>query len=204
MHWIDPESLPAVAGRVECFVINPHGEVDGFVMTCGPEDVLVHTPPHLQGTIIRHLKPGDTVSVRGVRPRGAALLAAIAVVTQDGHRIVDDGPGEERKHAKAEHRALSAEGTVRLSLFGPKGELRGALLADGTTVRVGPKEAEHIKKLLTPGSRLAVRGEGLETKHGRVIHAKEAGPSFEGLSPLKTPKDKEKPKPRSVSEVRMA
>ena len=33
---------------------------------------------------------------------------------------------------------MTAEGIVRLSLFGPKGELRGALLADGTSVRIGP------------------------------------------------------------------
>ncbi|HTO62886.1 MAG TPA: hypothetical protein VMM15_16675 [Bradyrhizobium sp.] len=72
MHWIDPESLPAVAGTVERFVLNPHGEVDGFVMRCGPEDVLVHTPPHLATELVRHVKAGETVTVRAVRPRGAA------------------------------------------------------------------------------------------------------------------------------------
>src|SRR5579864_7090406 len=181
MHWIDPESLPAVAGTVERFVLNPDGEVDGFVMTWGTDDILVHTPPHLQAELVRHLNPGDAVCVRGVRPRGAALLAAVAVIAKDGHRIVDDGPGPDRKARKVEHRTMSADGTVRLSLFGPKGELRGALLADGTTVRVGPKEAEQHKTLLAPGSHLAVRGDGLETQHGRVIHARDAGPAPEQL-----------------------
>lgn len=32
MHWIDPESLPEIAGTLERFIINTHGEVDGFVM----------------------------------------------------------------------------------------------------------------------------------------------------------------------------
>ena len=29
MHWIDPDSLPEVAGIFERFILNPHGEVDG-------------------------------------------------------------------------------------------------------------------------------------------------------------------------------
>jgi len=44
MHWIDPDSLPELQGTVERFVLNPHGEVDGFVMLGGDRDapVLVH------------------------------------------------------------------------------------------------------------------------------------------------------------------
>lgn len=206
MHWIDPESLPAVAGTVERFVLNTHGEVDGFVMRCGPEDVLVHTPPHLQTELVGHVKSGETVTVRGVRPRGAALLAAVAVIARDSHWIDDRGPDKDRQHPKVEHRAMTAEGVVRLSLFGPKGELRGALLADGTSVRVGPKEAEHIKKLLAAGSTLIVRGDGLETKHGRVIHVREAGPTRDKLAPVKASKGKDKPKPKSkpIAEARAA
>ena len=32
MHWIDPDSLPELQGTIERFVLNPHGEIDGFVM----------------------------------------------------------------------------------------------------------------------------------------------------------------------------
>ncbi|HTO62885.1 MAG TPA: hypothetical protein VMM15_16670 [Bradyrhizobium sp.] len=99
---------------------------------------------------------------------------------------------------------MTAEGIVRLSLFGPKGELRGALLADGTSVRIGPKEAAHIKKPLAPGSALIVRGDGVETKHGRVIHAGEAGSTRDELAPIKAPKPKDKPKPKRMAEARAA
>ena len=54
----------------------------------------------------------------------------------------------EREHPHVDREKMEAEGRVRLSLFGPKGELRGALLADGTVVRLGPKEAEHVAKLV--------------------------------------------------------
>jgi hypothetical protein len=199
MHWIDPDSLPEVSGTVERFLLNPHGEVDGFVMTRDGIAVVVHTPPHLEEELTRHVKPGDCVGIHGVKARGADLLAAVAVTTKDGRRIVDNGPDHEREHPRHAHRKMEVEGTVRLSLFGPKGELRGALLANGTIMRIGPREAEEIADLLAPGSKLAVRGEGIETRFGRVIHAKEAGHELAALKPLKhdkPEKDKHGPKPK--------
>ena len=93
---------------------------------------------------------------------------------------------------------MEAEGIVRLSLFGPKGELRGALLEEGIVVRLGPKEAASVAGLLRAGSRIAVRGPGLQTKHGRVVAADEIGPDRRSLKPAKAPKDKEKKKNEPV------
>lgn len=188
MHWIDPDSLPEVSGTVERFVLNPHGEVDGFVMTGKACCVLVHTPPHMEAELTHSVKAGDHVSVYGVRPRGADLLAAVAVTAKDGRRIVDQGPDHDREHPAHAHRNMQAEGTVRLSLFGPKGELRGALLDDGTVVRIGPKEAAEIADLLAPHATLAVHGDGVDTRFGRVIQAREAGHSLTALRPLKRDK----------------
>jgi hypothetical protein len=195
MHWIDAEGLPEVTGTIERFVVNAHGEVDGFVMTGEKQDhILVHTPPHMEGELIRHVKGGDRIGVRGVRPRGADLLVAIAVTAKNGRQVIDEGPDHDRKHPEAPHRKMDAEGKVRLSLFGPKGELRGALLIDGTVVRIGHKEAELVATLLKPGATIAVRGDGLETDHGRVIDAKEVGSGMDDLRPVKRPKQKPMPK----------
>src|SRR6266567_5358547 len=112
MHWIDPDSLPEAAGLFERFVLNPHGEVDGFVMKDRQAAVLVHTPPHMDGELTRHLSPGDKVRVRGVRPRGAELLAAVAVTTASGRQIIDEGPAHDRKHPEAHYRRMDAEGKV--------------------------------------------------------------------------------------------
>ncbi|RZN06348.1 hypothetical protein CWO91_29655 [Bradyrhizobium genosp. SA-3] len=191
MHWIDPDSLPEVAGVLERFVLNPHGEVDGFVMKDGHNAILVHTPPHMDGELTRHLNLGDTVGVRGVRPRGAKLLAAISVTTAGRREIVDQGPNHDRKHPKVTHAAMSADGVVALSLFGPKGELRGALLSDGTVLRVGSKEVKHVADLLAPGAKVAARGDGLEARLGRVIHVREIGSGPERLNAMKTPKPKQ-------------
>jgi len=185
MHWIDPDSLPEVSGTVERFVLNPHGEVDGFVMTREGSAVLVHTPPHMEAELTAHIQKGDHVSIHGVRPRGADLLAAVAVTAKHRRRIVATGPAHDREHGEVDHRKMDAEGTVRLSLFGPRGELRGALLTDGTGVRIGPKEAKEVADLLAPRATLAVRGDGVETPFGRVIHAREAGKTLAALQPLR-------------------
>jgi hypothetical protein len=189
MHWIDPDCLPETAGTVERFIVNPHGEVDGLLMMTEKNTlVIVHTPPNLEADIVAAVKVGDAISVRGVRPRGADMIAAVALAAENG-----PGPDHDRK--QEQHRArdpdrMEAQGEVRLSLFGPKGELRGALLQDGTIVRIGPKEAEHFAELLSPGATIAVRGDGLTTKHGRVVHAKEAGPDLHKLRSAQKHKDK--------------
>ena len=203
MHWIDPDSLPEVAGTLERFVLNPHGEVGGFVMNGQTRTpILVHTPPHMEAELTRNAKAGDKLRVRGVRPRGADVLAAVAVTAESGWQIIDKGPDHDRKHPKIEHQKMQLEGTVRLSLFGPKGEFRGALLAVGTIIRIGPKEAEHLIKVLMPGTKIAVSGDGIETQHGRVIQAKEIGSGMDDLRPIKGPKQKANPGPKHDQEAR--
>ena len=196
MHWIDPNCLPETQGEVEGFITNRHGEIDG-VLLAGPRQttLLVCTPPQMAAEIEAAVKIGETVRVRGIRPRRADIIAAVALTASNGETIIDNGPGREDGH-EPRHRdnkldQLDAQGAVRLSLFGPKGELRGALLEDGTIVRIGPTEAELLAELLRPGAFIAVRGDGLQTKHGRVIAGQEVGSDRHSLKPVKAPKDKD-------------
>jgi hypothetical protein len=84
---------------------------------------------------------------------------------------------------------MTVSGTVRLPLHGPKGELRGALLDDGTALRLGPKEAAAFAELLRPGAVLAASGDCVETAEGRCITVCEIGTAGGGaLTPVKSPK----------------
>jgi hypothetical protein len=199
MHWIDHAFLPDINGSVERFIINRHGEIDGLVLTYEPDRfLLVHLPPHLEPEINSSVTPGDRVRVRGIRPRGADMIAAVAVIAHDGQLILDNGPDYEAtpKPTHEKTKRIEVAGVVRTSLFGPKGELRGALLENGDMIRVGPKEAAHVAELLRPGSRLAARGEGLELAHGRVVCSTETGPDIARLRPVK--EAKLEPKPRTM------
>lgn len=191
MHWIDLAFLPEIEATLERFTINPKGEIDGFVFT---DDTLVHIPPHLGRAVEKLIRPGEAARVRGLRPRGAAMVAAVWLANADGRSIIDDGPDDRKRDAASSEvkpQPGEAAGIVRLVLYAPKGELRGVLLADGTVVRDGPKEAQHFEKLLRPKATLAVRGNGLKTKYGRVIDAKEIGADFATLKPVKGAKAKE-------------
>jgi hypothetical protein len=204
MHWIDPESLPEIAGTVERFIINTHGEVDGFViLDPAGTPILVHTPPHMGDELTSEVKIGAKVGVRGVRPRGAHLIAAVAVTAENARQVIDRGPEHDRKHPKRDHCKMEAKGRVRLSLFGPKGDLRGALLADGTILRVGPKEGKEVAGLLAPDATVAATGEGIETKHGRAIEVKALGSDLDSLRPVRKPRpEHDQPKPKHNHEAR--
>ncbi|MBC8635561.1 hypothetical protein IAG25_01950 [Caballeronia sp. EK] len=175
MHWIDPESLPETRGKVTRFLLNPHGEIDGIVL--GVRQALqVHFPPHLSRQIARQVAVGDEVRVRGVKPRGADMIAAVSLTPKNGKVILDEGPhhdGEKHQKPHVERKPMEASGEVVLSLFGPKGELRGALLDDGTSLRMPPHAAAELTAYLAPGAHVQAWGHGIRNRHGRTIEVDE-------------------------------
>ena len=192
MHWIDPDHLPEITGIVDQFLVNKHGEADGFLLTDGEE---VHVPPHLSARLLRDVLPGSQVKVRGVRPRGVRMVAAVAIDTPKG-RILDDGPDARESDdafEKAKHGPMTAQGIVKRSIHGPKGETRGALLEDGRIIRLPPHEAKRFSALLTKGAKLSVAGEGATTSFGTVVEAREIGASAETMKAVGTKKPKHGP-----------
>jgi hypothetical protein len=189
MHWIDPDHLPEFTGTVDQFLVNKHGEADGFLLTNGVE---VHVPPHLSARLLREVRPGSEVRVRGVRPRGVQMVAAVAIDTPKG-RILDEGPEAREDDAafeKAKHGPMSAGGIVKRSIHGPKGETRGAVLEDGRIIRLPPHEADRFSTLLTQGAKIHAAGEGATTSFGTVIEAREVGASAETMKAVGSKKPK--------------
>src|SRR5476649_1775042 len=119
MHWIDPACLPETRGKLTQFLLNPHGELHGFIP--GPA-WQIHLPPDLAKQVAKHIALGDRVRIRGVKPRDADIVAAVTLTSAQGNENVDDGP----QHAHHEHgaerdaRQMDVEGEVVLSLYGPK------------------------------------------------------------------------------------
>src|SRR5260370_38908581 len=120
MHWIDPDHLPEITGTVDQFLVNKHGEADGFLLTDGEE---VHVPPHLSARLLRDVLPGSQVKVRGVRPPGVRMVAAVAIDTPKG-RILDDGPDARVKDdalEKANNGPITVQSIVNRSIPRPHG-----------------------------------------------------------------------------------
>jgi hypothetical protein len=165
MHWIDPDVLPETRGVIDTLVYNHRGELDGFVLD---GERLVHVPPHLGACLARQAKVGSAVSLRAVKPRDADLLAAVAV-TLGGRVYSDDGPAGHPPPEAPATRPVDYVGSVRLTLFAPRGEVCGALMDDGTIVRLHPKGNAELAEYFEPGRRIEAWGPAFRKKGTRVI-----------------------------------
>lgn len=197
----DPRQLPAEQGQVQQFTLTPRGDIDGLILTDGTE---VKTPPHLSTEIAYSIKPGDTVTIHGLHAVALPLVQAVSISDEaTGRTVVDDGPPPPRGGP-----ALSAEpglaselqGRVRMALHGPRGEVNGALLADGTVLRLPPPQAERFATLLQPGQTVVAQGSEYANALGKIFEASQLGPSRDQLSAVEPPpgpgRDRPPPPPR--------
>jgi hypothetical protein len=198
----DPQQVPETRGTVQRFTLTPRGELDGFLLTDGTE---VHLPPHLSDQLATVVRPGDPVSVRGYRSTAAPLIVATTVTnTSTNQMVVDQGPpppgtrppplppGVPTPGAQQ----TSFNGRVQISLYGPRGDLNGAVLYDGTIVRMPPREAYQFASLLAPGQMVTVQGWALNTSYGRVIDAQAVGPASTQMNVLPVAPIAPPPSPR--------
>lgn len=184
--FYDLQQLPATRGTVSRYTLTPRGDVDGLILADGTE---VHFPPHLSTQLVYAVKPGDAVTIRGLKALNAPLVAAIAITNDaTGNTVVDSGPGAGPKSGpRGARQAMSLQGRVQMSLHGPRGELNGAMLEDGTILRLPPPEAERLAALLTPGQTIVIRGDGLTTTMGEVVDVQAIGSSQAGLNFVQRP-----------------
>jgi hypothetical protein len=186
----DVQQLPETRGTVQCFTLTPRGDLDGFVLADGTD---VHLPPHLSAQLAAAVRPGDWVSVRGSRSVTVPLIVAAAVTNAATNRtIVDRGtpppgfgppppppPGVPTPGAQR----TSLNGTVQTSIYGPAGDVNGAVLDDGTIVRLPPPTAYQSASLLAPGQAISVEGWELSTAYGGVIEAQTISPAAAQTTP---------------------
>ena len=66
----DTSQLPETRGTVKQYTLTPRGDVDGLILNDGTE---VKLPPHLTAQVVFAIRPGDEVSIRGLRARAIAL-----------------------------------------------------------------------------------------------------------------------------------
>jgi hypothetical protein len=177
----DPDQFPAIQGKVAQYSLTPRGEVDGLILDDGTE---VHLPPHLGAQLVFAIKPGDQVTVRGLKARAVPMIDAVSV-TNDASRqsIVDNGPPGPRGSG----RILQASGHVKAQLHGRRGELNGVLLEDGTIIHLPPDEADRLAAQLAIGQPLYVSGDGIASPLGKVIAAQQIGPSQSQVAQIETP-----------------
>ena len=170
----NPNQLPAIKGQVAQFSLTPRGDVDGVILQDGTQ---VHLPPHLGGQIVQVVKPGVAVTARGLKPQALPLIQALAITNDSsGQAVVDNGPPTVPPQPLATaYQWLQVQGRIREPLYGPRGEMNGALLDNGSQVHLPPDRAMTMAASFAPGQTLAAQGYGVAGPYGKSIDAQQVG-----------------------------
>jgi hypothetical protein len=172
----DPAQLPTYAGRVQQFTLTPRGDIDGLILADGTE---VKTPPHLSTSVAYSVRPGDAITDQAT-----------------GRTVVDSGPpappgpppppsgspplppiGASAATTVPLPGLVEAQGRVRMPLHGPQGDVNGALLEDGTVLRVPPPAAMTFTALLQASQMIVAEGVERSSPLGKVMEVRQIGPS---------------------------
>ena len=79
---------------------------------------------------------------------------------------------------------MQATGHIKTQLHGSRGDLNGVLLEDGTIIRLPPEEADRLSSQLAIGQPLYATGQGMASSLGKVIEARQVGPSAAQLAEI--------------------
>jgi hypothetical protein len=175
----DPSQLPETRGMVKQYTLTPRGDVDGLILNDGTE---IELPPHLTSQVVFAVRPGDAVAIRGLKARAMPLIEAASVTNLvTGATVVDNSPPGGPGRIATEQ---TINGKVAAMLHGKRGEINGAVLENGTILRLPPPEAERLQALLQPGLTVAARGATLATALGTVIDVTAIGNTPDQLTEL--------------------
>ena len=182
----DPAQLPQIKGTVAQYSLTPQGEVDGLILADGTE---VHVPPFVSTQLVFAVKPGDAVTIHGLKAQAIPMVMARSVKNDaTGATVLVTMP---QRHGGT-GATLEAAGKITALLHSPHGEANGVRLEDGTLVRLPPGEAKRLADLLAPGKSIAVRGEGYAGPLGRVVAARQLGADKDSLKEVAGPKPGER------------
>ncbi|TQU41588.1 hypothetical protein DB800_20825, partial [Xanthomonas perforans] len=134
---------------------------------------------------------GDNVVVRGCRLGNLRGLQVSSPRSGRSGRGVGDRPptfgaAPPPPPTPGQLTPLQSDGTIQRLVYGPAGEVNGALVSDGTVVRMPPHLALQFADLLRVGEPLSASGFGVATPDGRAIEATQLGRDRSSLRALFT------------------
>jgi hypothetical protein len=188
----DPQQFPSIRGEIERLSLTARGDIDGVILKDGTE---VKTSPDLSTQIAFAIKPGDRVTIHGLRAAALPLVRAVSITDDVTHRTVTDSdvstslnplpprPAPPPRGAPPPALAASSEtlGRVRMALHGPQGEVNGVLLESGVILRFPPDQTDQLGSLIQPRQSLVAEGITVTNSLGTVVDVQQLGPSHDRL-----------------------
>ncbi|HEX5550118.1 MAG TPA: hypothetical protein VFX36_04765 [Nitrospira sp.] len=186
---LDPPSMekpPVADGVVDRYLLNPRGDVSGLLLRDGSQ---MHVTLRAAQDLTKAIQPGDHVRVHGRRVSDSPLVKPDVIINvTDGrsftvpYRLDLPMPPREERPTVTE---MNAAGTIRVLLYDHlKDVVNGALLSDGTQVRLPPDVGEHFHSSLQQNMDVEVRGYGTTTPYGSALEASAIGRKGQPLTHL--------------------
>jgi hypothetical protein len=177
-----------ISGTVRAFTLTPVGDIEGLILTNGIE---IHIPPHLTEQVAAVVRPGEAVAVRGWNTGVPNFVVVTALTGQRGQSVVDQGPPPPGMRppppppgqAAPGAQMATVQGRILQVLHGPRGDTNGAILDDGTTLKLPPPSAWQMASLLQPGQLVVVQGWSLSNSYGRVVDVQSIGNAQQAAPP---------------------
>ena len=176
-----------MTGTIKSFLMNPKGEVDGFLIGDG---IQVKFPPHMSVELTRVVKVGDEVNMKGQHECSKVFKARIIANVETKQNIEEtlpvkepDNDGYDMPHLHPKHgprkyaglQALSVNGKIETQLHGRHGEINGFVLSEGSIVHFDPRLADEVIEdyglLIAIGSDLQASGHGTINSFGLCLEA---------------------------------
>lgn len=168
------QTTPSVTGTVQQYLLNPHGEVDGLLLS---DSTAVRFAPHLGITLATSVKSGDAVTAVGFlgppTSQGRAMKALSITNMKTGQTLVDEPPTTPPlpPHLRGlPNTPLTVSGTVAHFLVNPHGDIDRLILNGGEQITFKPHQGALIVLALAhvPGP-VSVTGFGTKNTFGTSL-----------------------------------
>lgn len=179
----DPDQLPVFHGKVASYSLTAKDEADGVILDDGTE---VHISPRLSSELTFAVKPGDAVTVHGLKASAASMVQALSIANDaSGVKITDtfQPANTPDRPVYTPPRMVEARGRIKMPLHAPDGRVDGALLEDGTIIRLAPGYNPPNADCLVTGKDIVATGTGITSLLGKVMETRSIALDTEATTP---------------------
>jgi hypothetical protein len=172
-----------IAGAVGMYLLIPRGEVDGLLLADGTQ---VKFPPHMSADLTRTVRPGDSITAQGVREAFPVFTAFTITNATSGQSLNEVRPTQPPPPnlRGVNLTPMQADGKIKALLHAPRGEIEGAVLDNGTIVRIAPRASEQFMSIFQTGAAISARGYGTQNEFGSCFESTEIGAAGQTLTPV--------------------
>ncbi|MCE2575705.1 hypothetical protein [Komagataeibacter sp. FNDCR2] len=171
----DIAPLPVTTGQLVQYILTPAGQVSGMLLADGTQVFCQHELGENLPAIVR---PGEQVTISGLKGVNRPIVRAYAVTGPRGQRIADVRPatGDVPFDSPSIGPDVPVDGTILAPLYSIQGKVQGVIMKDHNVVYVGETNAVRLAAWLRPGAPLHAIGTGVTGERGTAINAREIGP----------------------------